>query len=76
MQLSIYSCSILCRIWRCKGYVPEQVGDIPILPQSRLLLLLFLFFFFFFFLLLWMLIIEGRGVLWMEKEGLKLTTIR
>ena len=36
MQLSIYSCSMLCRIWRCKGYVPEQVGNIPILPQSRL----------------------------------------
>ena len=27
---------MLCRIWRCKGYVPEQVGNIPILPQSRL----------------------------------------
>ena len=36
MQLSNYSCSMLCRIWRCKGYVPEQVGNIPILPQSRL----------------------------------------
>ena len=36
MQLSIYSCSMLCRIWRYKGYVPEQVGNIPVLPQSRL----------------------------------------
>ena len=32
---------MLYRIWRCKGYVPEQVGDTPILPQSS-------FFFFFF----------------------------
>ena len=27
---------MLCRGWRYKGYVPEQVGNIPILPQSRL----------------------------------------
>ena len=41
MQLSIYSCLMLYRIWRCKGYVPEQIGDTPVLPQSS-------FFFFFF----------------------------
>ena len=27
---------MLCRGWRYKGYVPEQVGNIPILSQSRL----------------------------------------
>ena len=27
---------MLCRGWRYKGYVPEQVGNIHILPQSRL----------------------------------------